>query len=269
MCFAASNFFIASKIFRGSAKQSSGSRRKSRKFFKELSDFVVNALAQLDNRRLYVCGAMILIAAGIATSLSRGALVALAVMTITGWMMLFSNKRLVITLATAVLLLGVVIALYTEGSSSNLRYTTVAQSLQSMTDVEKATSNRLDHWSVAWRMIQDHWLTGTGLGTYALSYPPYQEWHLTKIFFHAENQYLEALAELGIFGLTMLLIAIGFFLRLTLKLIRETDAFSRAVGISGLMALVGQMVAGALDFGLYQPANTLLMAGMMLSLIHI
>ena len=263
MCFAASNFFIASRIFRGSTAQRNASRTKSRGIAKELTDFVVNALAQLDNRRLYVCGAMILIAAGIATSLSRGALVALGVSTITGWMMLFSNKRLVITLSAAVLFLGVAIALYTEGNSSDLRPTTVGESLQSMTNVAKATSNRLDHWAVAWRMVQDHWVTGTGLGTYALSYPPYQQGHLTKIFFHAENQYLEALAELGIFGLAMLLIAIGFFLQVTLQLIRETDAFSRAVGVSGLMALVSQIVAGGLDFGLYQPANTLLMAGMM------
>ena len=263
MCFAASNFFIASRIFRGSTARRDGSRTKSRGIFKELTDFAVNALAQLDNRRLYVCGAMILIAAGIATSLSRGALVALGVSTITGWMMLFSNKRLVITLSAAVLLLGVAIALYTEGNSSDLRPTTVGESLQSMTDIAKATSNRLDHWAVAWRMVQDHWVTGTGLGTYSLSYPPYQQRHLTKIFFHAENQYLEALAEMGIFGLAMLLIAIGLFLRVTLQLIRETDAFSRAVGVSGLMALVSQMVAGGLDFGLYQPANTLLMAGMM------
>jgi O-antigen ligase/tetratricopeptide (TPR) repeat protein len=264
MCFAASNFFIASRIFRGSTIESNGvSRRKSRGIVKELTDFIVNALAQLDNRRLYVCGAMILIAAGIATSLSRGALVALAVSTITGWMLLFSNKRMVIALSTAVLLLGVAIALYTEGNSSALRPTTVGESLQSMTDVTKASSNRLAHWSVAWRMVQDHWLTGTGLGTYSISYPSYQQAHLTKIFLHAENQYLEALAEMGIFGLAMLLIAIGFFLRVTLQLIQETDAFSRAVGVSGLMALVSQMVAGALDFGLYQPANTILMAGMM------
>ena len=151
---------------------------------------------------------MILIAAGIATSLSRGALVALGVSTITGWMMLFSNKRLVITLSAAVLLLGVAIALYTEGNSSDLRPTTVGESLQSMTDIAKATSNRLDHWAVAWRMVQDHWVTGTGLGTYSLSYPPYQQRHLTKIFFHAENQYLEALAEMGIFGLAMLLLSL-------------------------------------------------------------
>ena len=264
MCFAASNFFIASRIFRGSTIESNDiSRRRSRGLAKELTDFVGNSLAQLDNRRLYVCGVMVLIAAGIATSLSRGALVALAVSAITGWMMLFSNKRMVITLSTAVLLLGVAIALYTEGNSSDLRPTTVAESLQSMTNVAKATSNRLDHWAVAWRMVQDHWLTGTGLGTYSISYPPYQQSHLTRIFFHAENQYLEALAEMGVFGLAMLIIAIVFFLRLTLQLIRETDAFSRAVGISGLMALVSQMVAGALDFGLYQPANTILMAGMM------
>lgn len=267
MCFAAANFFIASRLFRGTNRstnnQSQGLQRKSRGFAKEFSDFSINLLAQLDNRRLYVCGAMILIAAGIATSLSRGALVALAVSTITGWMMLFSNKRVAISLSAGVLLLGVAIALYTEGSSSNLRPTTVGESLQSMTDVAKATSNRLDHWAVALRLIQDNWATGTGLGTYALSYPPYQQSHLTKIFLHAENQYLEALAEMGVVGLIILLVVIGIFLKVTLQLVQETDAFSRAVGVSGLMALVSQMVAGALDFGLYQPSNTLLMAGMM------
>lgn len=263
MCFAAANFFIASRIYRGSNKQTEIARRKSRSTFKELIDFFGNALAQLDNRRLYVCGAMILIAAGIATSLSRGALVALAVSTITGWLLLFSNKRLAIGLSAAVLMLGVAVALYTEGNSSDLRPTTVAESLQSMTDVTKSTSNRLEHWSVAWRLVQDRWQTGTGLGTYSLSYPPYQKRHLTKIFLHAENQYLEALAEMGVFGLTTLLIVIVLFLRVSLKLVGETDAFSRAVGVSGLMALVSQMIAGALDFGLYQPANTLLMAGMM------
>ena len=263
MCFAAANFFIASRIFRGTSPQSGLTHRKSKSKLKEVVEFFGKALAQLDNRRLYVCGAMLLIASGIATSLSRGALVALAVSTITGWMMLFSNKRLVLLFSAAVLLVGIAVALYTEGNSSNLRPTTVAESLQSMTDVTKATSNRLQHWSVAWRLIKDNWGTGTGLGTYALSYPPYQQQHLTKIFAHAESQYVEALAELGVFGLVILLIVIGLFLRVSLELVHETDAFSRAVGVSGLMTLVSQMISGALDFGLYQPANTLLMAGMM------
>jgi O-antigen ligase len=65
--------------------------------------------------------------------------------------------------------------------------------------LEKADPGRFNIWKDSWRLIQDHWVTGTGLGTYPEVIRIYQS-YLTDQFdiVHAHNDYLELAADLGI-----------------------------------------------------------------------
>jgi O-antigen ligase len=58
---------------------------------------------------------------------------------------------------------------------------------------------RLKQWQETWRMIADHALTGTGLGSYATVFRVYQS-HLPEAIraSHAHNDYLQLAAELGL-----------------------------------------------------------------------
>ena len=49
----------------------------------------------------------------------------------------------------------------------------------------------------------------------------------------------------------------------SIKLMGQRDSFDQALGVSGIICLVGQALAAALDFGIYQPANAIAMAALM------
>jgi O-antigen ligase len=65
--------------------------------------------------------------------------------------------------------------------------------------LEKDAPPRLNIWGDSLRLIQDHWLTGTGLGTHPEVIRLYQS-HLTDQYdvVHAHSDYLELAAELGV-----------------------------------------------------------------------
>ena len=70
--------------------------------------------------------------------------------------------------------------------------------LMRFNELEMDTSGRAKIWEDTWQLIQDHWLMGTGLGTYPEVIRIYQS-HLTDQFavVHAHNDYLELAGDLG------------------------------------------------------------------------
>lgn len=88
---------------------------------------------------------------------------------------------------------------------------------------------RETYYATTWRAIEDHWLTGTGLGTFTLVYPAYElRENITDLYAnHVHNDYLELLLETGIAGIV--LIAAYFLLVLrnfTRSALAEACAFS-------------------------------------------
>lgn len=59
-----------------------------------------------------------------------------------------------------------------------------------------------------WRAIQEHWVVGTGLGTFVLVYPMYEtSKDVINVYAnHAHNDYLEILLETGITGIAIIVI---------------------------------------------------------------
>jgi O-antigen ligase len=94
---------------------------------------------------------------------------------------------------------------------------------------EKDAPGRLEIWEDSWRMLQDHWLTGTGLGTFSEVIRVYQS-HLTDKFdiVHAHNDYLELAGELGVpVGATMVILVWGYWWVCAIRIAKEGGSGSR------------------------------------------
>ena len=121
----------------------------------------------------------------------------------------------------------------------------------------------IQHWIDAIPFAKNNWLLGCGNGTYRLVSPSFDSFFSTKTFAHAESVYIETLIEMGVGGLLLLLIALVLCTVASVRLTYRKDAFDRALGIAGIICLVGQILAAALDFGIYQPANAVALAALM------
>lgn len=137
----------------------------------------------------------------------------------------------------------------------------VQSRFQSFLNQSNFSAGRLTHWPTGLAAAKDFARSGSGLGTYRFIYRPYQTDVQDLLFFHAENQYLEALVEAGVAGLACLLVCIGLMGYACWRNLRAgADPAAFAIGIGGCYALLTQAIHGFFDFGLYLPANALLMA---------
>ncbi len=195
---------------------------------------------------------------GILCSLSRGAFVAMAgagVITLSvsalyaGRGLKFPYQLVAVAMLAVVILIGI-------GLSS-----TVSDRLDSITKQDVTRNTRIQHWRQASRTVPDFWLTGSGLGTYRYIHRLYMTQPGEEWFYHAENQYLEAMVEGGVVGLGLLLVAMVLMVVVSVFSLRKAPGIrSRPFALAVLFALTSQSIHAFFDFGLYAPANMLLLA---------
>ena len=219
---------------------------------------IVEAVARMESKHLYFLAALTIIVAGVCTSFSRGGMIALACSGMLGCFLITRTNRLVgILLTLAILVGGLALVNYTDQSDS------IVKELDSLSDISTAAGPRIQHWIDAIPFAKNNWLLGCGNGTYRLVSPTFDSFFSTKTFAHAESVYIETLIEMGIGGLLLLLSALFLCTVASVRLIYRKDTFGRALGITGIICLVGQALAAALDFGIYQPANAIALAALM------
>lgn len=166
------------------------------------------------------------IAAGVLLSLSRGALVGLAVAAI--WHMLTSRRHIPV-LALGVAIVVAVTYFYVNRNPEQVEFSFEAKQKVAAQNVDL----RLDAWSAALRMTEDHPILGVGPGNFQFLYgevtdrPPGSE-SLGVV----HNAYLDVGAELGV-------VAIALFLAyLAIAFSRATEAHRQGKGPPGLAAAV-------------------------------
>ncbi len=136
--------------------------------------------------------------------------------------------------------------------------------LSRLMDAEVLQEKRPLMWRDAWEAARDFGFMGSGLGTFRYLFEMYR-FHLPdELWFeHAENQYLETLIEAGAVGVLLLLAAIagvGYSLwRLSRRMERLSPA-ARGLAVAAAFAWASQVIHAAFDFGLYLPANMLMLA---------
>ena len=257
MCFASANFFLAMRFYRALHRSQSEQVMDDRTVSEKLLHGIGESFARTDPQSLYVIAGIAVTAAGVAASLSRGAMVALAVAIVVGWSMLF--RRNIASAAVSVLIIGcgIGLLLWTQQGDE------IASNISSLTKLEKAAPNRISHWQDSFTYATSYMPFGSGLGTYNIMYQPFQDTTFNRWFKYAENQYLETFAELGVPGITLLLGVLATGLIACIRLMGQPDSTSKAIGLSGLICVVGQSVAAFFDFGWFIPANMILFATMM------
>jgi hypothetical protein len=100
---------------------------------------------------------------------------------------------------------------------------------------------------------------GHGFGAFATAFPRYKRSDGELRVEHAENDYLEILAEGGLLGLGLALWLLGLASRrIAIGLLRQEDRLLRGVGLGAAAGMVALLVHSAFDFNLHIPANATL-----------
>lgn len=101
---------------------------------------------------------------------------------------------------------------------------------------------------------------GTGLGTYEVVYPMFDSSNIPALATHAENEYVQTLAETGFLGfLTLAVFGIGIWVSFARSVnVPSAPIRSAVYGLGfGLLAI---LVHSLSDFGQHMPANAMLTA---------
>jgi len=122
-------------------------------------------------------------------------------------------------------------------------------------------SFRLDTWKDALRLSSTSAGVGHGLGAFHDAYPRFKRGHGIVRVEHAENDYLETLAETGVLGLGLALTGLALLFAAGGRGIAEArDATVRGIGQGGVAALAALAVHSGVDFNLRIPSNAALAA---------
>lgn len=118
---------------------------------------------------------------------------------------------------------------------------------------------RPTYWANTAEIFKDNPLVGTGLGTFPSLYPDREEGETLIRLYHAHNDYLEYLSELGIVGMLLLLGGILYMLVKSFLVWRgRRQSGIKALGLGGIVAIVCILIHSLTDFNLHIPANMLL-----------
>jgi O-antigen ligase len=122
-------------------------------------------------------------------------------------------------------------------------------------------SFRLDTWRDAIRMSLTSPAVGQGLGAFHDAYPRFKREHWYVRVEHAENDYIETLAESGILGLGIVLAGGGLLLLGAGRgALSGGDRVVRGIGMGAVAGLVALVVHSGVDFNLRIPSNAALAA---------
>jgi len=218
---------------------------------------LLDMLAGLDALKLAALTAMGLIIAGILCSLSRGGSIALAGALLITCLLLWwgGQRRIQVLLVSMAAVLAIALLLWVGRGAD------VQQRLGTLVGINLLEEGRVPHWQTSLQAVPDFLWLGSGLGTYKFIYPMYDHTARVGWFYHAENQYVEALVEGGLCGIGLLLSALALVAYVIWRLFtqaRATGDFTAA--IMGLYAVSSQAIASCFDFGLYTPATMILFA---------
>jgi len=127
----------------------------------------------------------------------------------------------------------------------------ISNRLDTLKSLSKALEGRVEHWKDMEPLVRDFPRTGTGWGTYPAANQLYVSRNTDLWYQHAENQYLETMAEAGFVGLALFLSILGLIAYASARAIRtDYDGRQLASGLCGLLSVVAISVISLTDFSL-------------------
>lgn len=131
------------------------------------------------------------------------------------------------------------------------------------------SENRPVYWANTIGIFKDFPVFGSGLGTFPSLYPDREEGGKIVRLFHAHNDYLEYLSEIGVIGMILLLGGVFFVLVKSFIVWRERRYHEiKGISLGGIVAIFCILLHSITDFNLHIPANMLLFS-VVLSLTYV
>lgn len=217
-----------------------------RRFFAELSSVKLASLT--------ACG---IIAGGVLCTLSRGAVMAIVIGLVATLLFALLTRRRGAGIwgLAVVLLLGVGLTAWV-GMTEPL-----AEELATLENADSEMEVRFNLWQDSLQTFPEYWRFGSGLGTFRYVYRAYFSIRDRVWFYHAENEFVEALVETGLPGLILMAAALFLIYRACFVLLRKgSSSRDLAIGVAGTFAITTQLVDSMFDFALHIPANMILFA---------
>lgn len=117
-------------------------------------------------------------------------------------------------------------------------------------------SDRIRVAKTAIRITESHPGIGVGLGCFEYAFPQYATFATDMDWTHVHNDYLEVLAETGLPGGLVLVVALVFFFRLAFRHLEERLGHESGwIQVGAAVACVGLLIHSLLDFNLRISAN--------------
>jgi len=224
-------------------------------------DFELNDLLSLMNDRDSIIGVLTasLCVGGLLVCGSRGGVAAFVVgcLLAFGWVRQKRGIKTVPVVVTVVLICAAVLLIPLNLNLQSIQRFEIFSGEATSTLL---SDGRLPHWETSIRTAKAYFPGGSGLGSYAYAYLPYQVTGSDKWFHHADNLWLELVVEQGLIGL-MLAITIFFLLiRALLRMVNSVDPIDHGLRVSGWFMVGAVLVSQLFDFGLIIPSTLLAVA---------
>lgn len=164
----------------------------------------------------------------------------------------FRRKKMLVGITGIVVVTGVIL----------LASTPVVDRLATLTQEssDESMGSRMVCWQGTLLLVLDHYILGTGAGTYADAYPGYQPAGLNVLFNHAHNDYLEIIAESGVWIVPIVIWMLFLFYRNCHEKMKSPSRQTRGVTLGVMTAVFAILVHSLGDFNLQIPANAALFA---------
>jgi O-antigen ligase len=125
--------------------------------------------------------------------------------------------------------------------------------------LETSEGRRVEMLHDSLRIFHDHRVLGTGLGTLQEVFPLYETYYDGLIVNHSHNDYAETLAETGVIGGLCGFVFLIFLFWKSWKILNsEGDPRNFAFHAGALVACLGLLVHGGVDFNFRIPSNELI-----------
>ena len=114
---------------------------------------------------------------------------------------------------------------------------------------------RLVMWKSTLSLLKENPLTGHGLDSFVFAFPRFRAPGLYRLVDFAHNEYLQIVAELGVIGLTLVILSGLVGGQRMVRLVRlSRTSWKQALGLGGLIGLAGLAVHSLGDFPWRLPA---------------
>ncbi|MDZ4255630.1 MAG: O-antigen ligase family protein [Sulfuritalea sp.] len=122
------------------------------------------------------------------------------------------------------------------------------------------TEDRDEVGQQALNYAKDYLLTGSGGGTFYVTFPAYSNRGIVGFFDHAHNDYMQLLTETGVIGLALCVFIVTLAaVQALLALRRRNDSLMRGTAFGVALAICWLAIHSTVDFNMQIPANALTM----------